>query len=81
MRNLFVYYFAILLPIPLMVWAASNGNSTLFVVLLLSYVVYRGFTDSKRLVDKRLIKQNEAWKVFIIPFYSAYFFKELYFEK
>jgi hypothetical protein len=81
MRNLFVYYLAILLPIPLMVWAVSNGNSTLFGVLLLSYVVYRGFTDSRRLLEKGLIKKKESWKIFIFPWYYGRFFKELYFEK
>jgi hypothetical protein len=79
MKNLLIYYFSILLPMPVLVWSVFY-DSKLFVFILLSYFIYRGFTDSKRLVDKGIIMKKEIWKVFI-PFYSSYFFKELYFEK
>ncbi len=80
MKNLLVFYFAILLPIPLLVWAVFF-DTWLFVLLLISYVIYRGFTDSRRLKELGIIEKKEMWKVFIIPFYSSYYFKELYFRK
>lgn len=82
MKNLLVYYFAILLPIPIMVWSAFSNHAQLFTFLLLFYAfVYRGFTDSIRLVEKGLIKKNEAWKIFVNPFFRRNFFKQLYFKK
>ncbi len=80
MKNLLIYYFAILVPVPIMVWSVFN-DKMLFVILLFSYFIYRKFTDSKRLIEKGLIQKNNMWKIFIIPFYTSRFFKELYFEK
>jgi hypothetical protein len=80
MKNLLIYYFSILLPLPLLVWSAFN-DTLLFIFLLISYIIYRRFTDSKRLIEKGLLSKKDAWKVFVIPFYSTYYFKELYFEK
>ncbi len=80
MKNLAIYYLAILMPFPLMYFTAINGESELFVALLFSYLIYRGFVDGKRLVDKELLSKKESWKAFI-PFYTASYIKELYFEK
>lgn len=81
MKNLAIYYFSILLPLPLLLLVAKADMSALFVTLLFSYLIYRGFTDSKRLLDKGAIEKKDVWKVLFIPFYSAQFIKELYFEK
>ena len=80
MKNLFIYYFSILLPLPLLILSSFN-DSILFVSLLVLYIIYRSFIDSKRLLDKGILKKNEIWKMFIIPFYSFNYFRELYFEK
>lgn len=79
MKNIVLYYFAILLPIPLLVYFAKV-NAMVFMVLLLAYVIYRGFVDGQRLLEKSIISKNEFWKVFI-PFWSSRFYRPLYFEK
>jgi hypothetical protein len=78
MKNLLVYYLAIILPLPLIIWSASYSSS-LFVILLFSYVIYRSFVDGQRLIRKGIINKNDLWKSFI-PFWGMRFFKELYFE-
>jgi hypothetical protein len=81
MKNIAVYYLAILLPIPLLIWISQSDNATLFVILLLIYAIpYRTFTDGLRLVDKRLMNWNEIWKLWI-PWKHREFFRELYFRK
>lgn len=81
MKNIAIYYFSILLPIPLLITVGMERMNALFAALMLAYVVYRGFTDSKRLTDKGVILKKDMWKIFVVPFYSAMYMKELYFEK
>lgn len=78
MKQLLTYYFAILLPLPLLAWSAFN-DTTMFAILLLSYYLYRSFLDGRRLVEKQLISKQELWKAFI-PFWTSMFFRQLYFE-
>lgn len=80
MKNLFIYYFAILLPIPLII-ITSNNNSVIFTVLLLFYIIFRGFIDGQRLIEKNIIEKKDLWKSVLIPFWSSRFFRQLYFEK
>ncbi|MEI6277650.1 MAG: hypothetical protein WCP08_16750 [Prolixibacteraceae bacterium] len=81
MRPIVVYYLAILLPIPLLIWISQTGNSTWFAVLLLIYAIpYRTFTDGFRLVDKNLMKWNEIWKLWL-PWKYRELLIELYFRK
>ena len=81
MKNILVYYLAILLPIALLVWISQTGNSTQFVIILLIYAIpYRTFTDGLRLVDKKLLKWDEIWKLWI-PWKHREFINELYFRK
>jgi uncharacterized membrane protein len=79
MKNLSTYYFAILLPLPLL-YLSGQHSSVMFVSLLILYLLYRGVVDGKRLIDKGLIKEKEVWKAFV-PLYTAFYFRELYFEK
>ena len=51
----------------------------MFVVLLLVYYIFRGFTDANRLIQKGCIPSNDFYKLFI-PFYRSRYFKELYFQ-
>ncbi len=78
MKNLLIYYFSILLPIPILIWASKIDNSLVFVTLLFAYIIYRGFTDSSRLMHLGIIKRKEIWKAFI-PAWTTFYFKEMYF--
>lgn len=79
MKNLIIYYFAILLPMPLLILSAQI-DSVMFTILLFFYIIYRGIIDGKRLIEKGVIPKSDLWKMICIPLYSMYFFKELYFE-
>jgi len=80
MKNIFIYYLAILLPWLPLIWWLRTGQSTLFVIFLLFYSsVYRLFTDGYRLLAKGVIEKKDMWKV-IIPFGRAKYFKALYFS-
>jgi hypothetical protein len=77
MKNLMIYYFSILIPFPILIWA-SMTDSFLFTSMLFGYIVYRGFIDGSRLVHLRVIERKDMWKAFI-PFWTASYFKEIYF--
>jgi hypothetical protein len=78
MKNILLYYFAIIIPIPLLI--GSSGNSKMFTILLLSYIIYRGFVDGQRLIEKGILNKKELWKAFI-PFWCSQYYRQLYFEK
>ena len=79
MKNLFIYYLSILLPIPLLI--SVSNNSVFFTFLLLFYIIFRGFIDGQRLIEKNVIEKKDSWKSVLIPFWSSRFFRQLYFEK
>lgn len=79
MKNLFIYYLSILLPIPLLI--SVSNNSVFFTFLLLFYIIFRGFIDGQRLIEKNVIEKKDLWKSVLIPFWSSRFFRQLYFEK
>lgn len=79
MKNLIIYYFTILLPIPLLV--SLKDEPIIFSVLLLFYIIFRGFVDGQRLIEKKVIEKKDLWKSIVIPFWNSRFFRELYFEK
>ena len=81
MKNILIYYSAILVPIPLLIWVAKFENSFWFAVLLLIYSLpYRALVDGMRLVNKKMIKWNEVWKL-LIPGKRMEYTRELYLEK
>jgi hypothetical protein len=81
MKNIIVYYIAIILPIGLLVWLAITGNTSWFAILLLTYLIpYRMIIDGMRLVEKNQMKWSEIWKLFI-PWMRYDYFRELYFRK
>lgn len=80
MKNIFIYYFVITLPIPVLI-TISKDNSMLFAIMLLLYILYRGFVDGLRLIEKNVIEKKDLWKSVIIPFWKSRFYKQLYFEK
>ena len=80
MRNLFTFYIVILAPLGILFWLNKSDliNGTIFVVLLVFYaLIYRTYTDGKRLADKNIIPKKDIWK-FIIPGRRLEHFKELY---
>lgn len=78
MKNIYLYYLAIFLPIPLIVWIAYSASSTWFAAAILIYAIpYRTFVDCLRLVDKKVIQFKEFWKL-LIPWRYGEFMKELY---
>jgi hypothetical protein len=76
----FIYCFTILLPIPLII-IISNDRPITFTILLLFYIIFRGFIDGQRIIEKNIIKKKDLWKSVLIPFWSSRFFRQLYFEK
>ncbi len=80
MKNLLVYYFQIILPLPLIYFSLLKQDSVLFVTLCIFYYIYRIFTDYFRLLKKNIIKKND-FLIFLIPLWNIKYFKELYFEK
>ncbi len=81
MKNILIYYMAILIPLVLLFLIAQSGHSTWFVVLLLIYAIpYRMLVDGQRLVSKKLIKWAETWKL-LVPWIRYDYFMELYFRK
>lgn len=77
-KNIFVYYLAILLPIPALVYLAKEKESTVFVICFFSYLLlYRPVVDRLRLLSKGVITMKEA-KQFHFLGLSHTYFKDLY---
>ena len=80
MKKIIVFYLAILLPIPWIFWILRSDNSLLFAILLLIYAIpYRTLIDGWKLVDKKILKWHEIWKLWI-PWKYRGFMKDLYFS-
>ena len=80
MKNLLTFYILILALFGIIIWLDKNDiiNGTLLVGSILFYaLVYRTYTDGKRLADKNIIDQKDIWKM-IIPGKRFEYFKELY---
>jgi len=80
MKNLLVFYLFILAPLALLYWLNKSNliNETWFVFSILFYgIIYRTYTDGKRLANKQLIQKNYIWKM-IIPGMRLQYFRELY---
>ena len=80
MKNLLTFYILILVPLGILFWLNKSDliNGTLFVILLIFYaLVYRTYTDGKRLANKNIIQKKDILKM-IIPGNRFEHFKELY---
>jgi hypothetical protein len=65
MKNIFLYYTILLLPIAGLIMIPSISSGW-FVTLLFIYAIpYRTFIDGLRLVNKNVIKWNEIWKLWV----------------
>ena len=80
MSRLLNYYILILAPLILIYPLVKLENTSLMIWFLFAYVIYIGFIDGRRLIDKGILKKKELWKSFI-PFYNSQYTRELYFEK
>lgn len=83
MKNLLVYYFALFMPLFLLVAVFQYGllPSWPSILLLIGYVlIYRTYIDGQRLMDKGHINKEDRWKVITHGFRAKYF-RELYLDK
>lgn len=79
MKNFLIYYFVILFPLPGLYILITDGDIIFTVVFIIFYLIHRGFTDGRRLVDKEILKKCEFWKAFI-PLYTLLYFRKMYLE-
>lgn len=87
MKNIIVYYLAIVIPALAIFWWMKTADEPYWPVIFLFvyFLVYRPFTDGLRLKQKGVISKNEFIKQFI-PFYFfnhenwINWFKELFFR-
>ncbi len=80
MKNIFIYYLTITIPIGIIIWLEKTDllNSTQFIGLLFFYLlIFRTYVDGKKLYKKNIILKKDIWKI-IIPGKRFKFFKELY---
>mgnify|MGYP001824085129 FL=1 len=80
MKNLFIYYLAILLPVAIILFLYGNEmiGFTVFLVLIIAYLlIYRTWTDGSRLAAKGIIRKEDRWKM-MLPGMHMKHFRELY---
>lgn len=80
MRNLLLYYIAILLPLGIVIYlyAQAQIGFTLFLILVITYLlIYRTWVDGSRLAAKGIISKNDRWKM-MLPGMHMKHFTELY---
>ncbi len=80
MKNLFLYYLAILVPVAviLYLYGTERIGFTPFLVLVIVYLlVYRTWVDGSRLVSKGIISKQDRWKM-MLPGMHMKHFTELY---
>ncbi len=80
MRNLLVYYIAILLPlgIVLFLYAKAYIGFTVFLILIIAYLlIYRTWVDGSRLAAKGIISKKDRWRM-MLPGMHMKHFTELY---
>ena len=66
MKNIIVYYIAIILPVPFLILISRTAHANWFIILLLIYAIpYRILTDGSRLVSKKIIQWTQIWKLLI----------------
>lgn len=79
MKNLILFYIAILLPIFFIILFFKDMSSNMFVLILFLYFLYRNFIDGYRLFLLNKIKSKDIYKTFLL-FYNIRYFKSLYFK-
>lgn len=80
MKNKLVYYLVIFMPLIVLAFLKKREliDAVWFMVFLLGYaLVFRTYTDGKRLADKGIIKKTDIWKM-LIPGQRIRYFVDLY---
>ena len=80
MKNRLNFYLAITIPLLTLILLSILGtisSSWFFIFLLVYILVYRTYTDGKRLAEKGIIPETDIWKM-VIPGQRIKFFRELY---
>lgn len=80
LKNLFVYYLAILIPIVAILFLYGTemiGFTTLLVLTIAYLLIYRTWTDGSRLAAKGIIPKKDRWKM-MLPGMHMKHFTELY---
>lgn len=77
MKNIGIYYVAILSPIPALVYLALINYNLAFTLCMLMYYFYRSVVDAERLIQLNVIQPNERWKM-LNPLDKSRYFKVLY---
>lgn len=81
MKNILLYYLAIILPIPFLIRISYSDNSLLFTLFILTYFIpYRTLIDGWRLTSKKVLRWKEIWKLWI-PWKFGGYIKDLYFRR
>ncbi|WP_026836796.1 hypothetical protein [Gillisia sp. JM1] len=82
MRNIYLYYIAILAPLAFLLYFMRTDqlNSWVLILGIIVYsIVYRTYIDGLRLVSKGIIERSDIWKMAYNGRRFQYF-KELYFK-
>lgn len=81
MKNISLYYVAILAPLLFIFWLSITDRQIWFAIVLVIYALpYRALVDGARLVSKNLIKWPDVWKL-MIPGKKIEFTRDLYLKK
>ncbi len=82
MRNIYLYYIAILAPLAFLLYFMRTDqlNSWVLIIGIIVYsIVYRTYIDGLRLVSKGIIERSDIWKM-VYNGRRFQYFKELYFK-
>jgi hypothetical protein len=80
MKNLFIYYLVIIIPLILIFILLYLHYTMAFGICLIVYaIVFRPITDGLRLLAMGRIQKPDFGKLFI-PFWSIKWFRSLYFK-
>ena len=80
MKKLLLFYFLIIIPIPVIYAVYKIEVPVLALILILLYVlIYRPIIHGLRLQELGIIDKKEFWFLFS-PFYSVKYFTNLYFK-
>lgn len=82
MKNLKVYYFVTIIPVIIIFMLKFTDmitNNWFFYLFVTYLLLYRTYTDGRRLVAKGIIEKRDIWKM-IIPGQRFKYFKELYLQ-
>ena len=82
MKRLEIYYFVTIIPVVIIFTLKFTDmiSNNWFVYSFVAYLLlYRTYTDGRRLAEKGIIEKRDIWKM-IIPGQRFKYFKELYLQ-